>query len=484
MSRIAAVLGKDEDDLLATMVKRMVVRGPCKQVTVQGKDFCLGSLENPLPGDPPIETMVMDGYLHPPAKTETQVPEHSSEVESDLEDLHNSTSRTKVKVNGGEFAVAGKMAGSDLLAARDPLGVKPLYYAVGKEAIFAASEIKALLHMGSVPKALPPGSYLHREEGIVPYYKVPEVEENRSIGLTDAIDRLKSQLYDAVKEKTGDIPWGVYLSGGLDSSIVACLAAQAVNTPVKTFTVGIKNSEDVEKAREVSSLIGSEHHEYIYGEEEVLKVLEDVIFHLESFDCAYVRSSIPNFLAAKLARQKGLKLMLSGEGSDEIFAGYSYLKELSRKKEIRAELFKLVNGLHHTGLQRVDRMNAAHGLECRLPYLKPTLVEFVMTLPLEWKLSESSQHLKDKWILRKAFEDHLGYDLAWREKQQFDQGAGSSNLMERIADEFISDKEYYKEAVSGSAPVRNKEELLYYRIFRKHFPAEVIPLVGRWVSTA
>ncbi len=481
MSRIAAVMGKDDgDDFLRTMMERMVVRGPCTQVTVQGKGFCLGAIENPLPGEPPIETMVIDGYLYPPGQSDPEVLEEEPEPANDLEELHEDTSR----LDGGEYALAGKLAGSSLLAVRDPLGVKPLYFASDKDTIYAASEIKALLGVGTVPKALPPGSYLHKEAGIVPYYSIQDTKENRTVALEEAIESLKVQMFEAVREKTGDIPWGVYLSGGLDSSIVACLAAEATSTPVKTFTVGVKNSEDVDKAREVSHLIGSEHHEYTYGEDEVLAVLEEVIFHLESFDCAYVRSSIPNFLAAKLARQKGVKLMLSGEGSDEIFAGYSYLKKLSREKEIRAELFKLVNSLHHTGLQRVDRMNAAHGLECRLPYLKHSLVEFAMALPLEWKLCRSSHIIQDKWILRKAFEDRLGHELAWREKKQFDQGAGSCNMMEYIAEEHVSDSDYIKEAVNGGAPVRNKEELLYYRIFRKHFPAEVIPLVGRWVTTA
>ena len=479
MSRIAGVLGQEDDELLFKMINSMVVHGPCIKTTVQGEGFSFGSLENSPPENSQKQlSMVIDGYLSP----------HEEPADNNIEEQVNPSSvftnnNSSELSPEGEFAVAWKDK-KNYLIARDPFGVKPLYYTYKNNRLLVASEIKALAHFNTSIKEFPPGSCYEYNKGWSNYYSFNS-EENNYMEEDIIKQMLREQLKQAVREKIEEnLPWGVYLSGGLDSSVIAILAAEISNQPITTITVGIKGSEDVDRAREVSRIIGSNHHEYIYTEEEILDLLPEVIFHLESFDCAYLRSSIPNFLAAKIAREHNIKLMLSGEGADEIFAGYSYLKNITDKNKINIELHNLIKGLHHTGLQRVDRMNAAHGLECRLPFLKPSLVEFVMSLPVEWKLwHKSNGNLEDKWILRSAFEGDLGSELAWREKQQFDQGAGSNDMLEKIAEETISDKEFEKEAAEAPTPVRNKEELMYYRIFNKYFPLDVIPLVGRWVTT-
>ncbi|MFO8192503.1 MAG: asparagine synthase-related protein [Bacillota bacterium] len=384
----------------------------------------------------------------------------------------------------GEFALAFSDGNRSCLVARDPLGIKPLYYARKDDTLYIASEIKALIDLDSKIKEVPPGCYYDRKKGWVKYYHLPPLEGKNRLSLAEAEEKMRHLLALAVEERISGVEGlGVYLSGGLDSSVVAALAAEISEEPISTYTVGVQGSRDIEYAAMVADRIGSDQHFYTYGLDEMLEVLPDVIYHLESFDSAYVRSSIPNYIAAREAAADGRRVMLTGEGSDEMFAGYSYLKSLDSEEEITSEIEGFFRELSRTGLQRVDRMNAAHGLECRIPFLKLALLELVREFPLDWKLHEEKEEPVDKWILRRAFEKEIGTKVAWREKQQFDQGSGSAGMLEAVAEEEISDSEYAAEAEAAPVPVRNKEELYYFRIFRQFYPESVLPLVGRWKRT-
>ncbi len=386
----------------------------------------------------------------------------------------------------GEFSIACFGENENCLIARDPLGVKPLYYTEKEGSLYIAPEIKALVDLKSPIREAPPGSYYEKNKGSwVRYYHLPRAVINSKLSLEEAEEKIRQLLSLAVKERINGVEaLGIYLSGGLDSSVIAALAAGISPEQISTYTVGVKGSRDLEYASVVARRIGSKHHVYIYDLDEMLKVLPKVIYHLESFDCAYVRSSIPNFIAARFAASDGRKVMLTGEGSDEIFAGYSYLKSLGSEEEVTEEINGLLKTLSRTGLQRVDRMNSAHGLDCRVPFLKPALLELVQQFPLDWKLHDFKGELIDKWILRKAFVDELGARVAWREKEQFDQGSGSADLLAAVAEEAISDTEFTEETAQAPVPVRNKEELYYYRIFRSYYPESVLPLVGRWTKTS
>jgi asparagine synthase (glutamine-hydrolysing) len=331
---------------------------------------------------------------------------------------------------------------------------------------------------------VPPGSYYQEGRGWVKYYAFPAAGKI-DLSIDEAEKKMRCLLKLAVEERIEGVEnLGVYLSGGLDSSVIAALAAQIRSNPISTYTVGVKGSRDIDYAEDIAARIGSEHHSYTYDIDEMLSVLPDVIYHLESFDCAYVRSAIPNYIAASRAAADGRRVMLTGEGSDEMFAGYSYLKTLPSAQVIAAELEGIFKNLSRTGLQRVDRMNAAHGLECRVPFLKPSLLELVQQFPMDWKLHNLDSEPVDKWILRRAFEEELGAKVAWREKEQFDQGSGSAQMLEAVAEEAISDAEFAAESAAAPVSVRNKEELYYYRIFRNSFPEAVLPLVGRWSKTS
>ncbi|MFQ5638601.1 MAG: asparagine synthase-related protein [bacterium] len=291
-----------------------------------------------------------------------------------------------------------------------------------------------------------------------------------------AIARIQETLRRSVKKRLmSDVPIGVFLSGGLDSSIVAALMKEQIDE-LHSFSVGISDSPDLKTARIAAEHIGTIHHEYIYSEAEMTKVLSDVIYHLESYDPALVRSALPCYFVSKLASQY-VKVILSGEGSDELFAGYSYFNDYDDASALQRESIRIINGLHNLNLQRVDRMTMAHGLEGRVPFLDIEFIETVLSIDPLLKMYRTFGI--EKGLLRKAFEGMLPKEIVWRDKMEFAQGCGSSTVFQQKA-EYITEEELEK-AKSLGAPVSSKEELFYYDIFRRFFDHPVADkLVGRW----
>lgn len=485
MSGLVAIFGKkSEASDIEPLIERVKFRGISKNTQTKEDGYGLAVLNSSPDNNGSDLSAALDGYMVFSEEEGTVL--QGGEGETRFCDLFDKDGLSCFESIEGEFAIAYFNDEGGHIIARDPFGVKPLYYAKKDGTLYVAPEIKALLDLKVQIKEAPPGSYLDNQNGWVRYYKIPRILENKELNLEEAEEKMRHLLYLAVEERIlGVENLGIYLSGGLDSSVVAALAAEILSEPISTYTVGVKGSQDIEYASIVADRIGSTPHVYTYDLDEMLQVLPKVIYHLESFDCAYVRSSIPNYIAARFAARDGRKVMLTGEGSDEIFAGYSYLKTLGSEKEITAEIEGFLKNLSKTGLQRVDRMNSAHGLDCRVPFLKPALLELVQQFPLDWKLHDrDDDEPVDKWILRKAFVDELGSKVAWREKQQFDQGSGSSDMLTAVAEDAISDAEFARESEEAPVPVRNKEELYYYRLFRKHFPESVLPLVGRWTKTS
>ncbi len=479
---IAVYSDKGEDADLDPLIDRVRFRGTCREVETELNSCGLAVLSSSAYKGECDHSAALDGYMV--FSEEEGKVLHGSEGENRFCKLFDKEGLSCFENIEGEFAVAYFGENGDCLIARDPFGVKPLYYTKKAGVLYIAPEIKALIDLKSPIMEVPPGSYYDNGNGWIKYYEVPEVVKKHSLTLPEAEEKMRHLLYLAVEERIAGVEnLGVYLSGGLDSSVVAALAAEISEQEISTYTVGVKGSEDIEYASIVAERIGAKPHVYTYDLAEMLEVLPDVIYHLESFDCAYVRSAIPNFIAARYAASDGRRVMLTGEGSDEIFAGYSYLKTLESEKEIANEIEGFLKTLSRTGLQRVDRMNSAHGLDCRVPFLKPALLELVRQFPMQWKLHNREDEPVDKWILRKAFVDELGSKVAWREKQQFDQGSGSAEMLAAIAEEKISDAEYAEESARAPVAVRNKEELYYYRIFRSFYPESVLPLVGRWTKT-
>lgn len=375
----------------------------------------------------------------------------------------------------GMFALA-LWDGKDLFLARDRLGIKPLYYGYAADGtLYFASELKALRRACGEAQEFPAGSWFRTGEGFRRYYTVPG---RRGIvpdpgGVEGAVRRLRALLEAAVaKRLMADVPVGVFLSGGLDSSLVAAIARRLTAGPLHSFAVGTRGSLDLASARRVAAHLGTVHHEFVFDEEDVARALPDVIHHLESFDPALVRSAVATWFVSRLASEH-VKVVLMGEGADELFAGYEYLGGLP-DASLQGELVTLTGALHNTNLQRADRMTMAWSLEGRVPFLDRALVEFALEgVPPAWKLRPRGVRGEpaEKWILRLAAGADLPDEIAWRRKEKFSHGTGASALLARLAAGAVSDAEVRRTRLPGgrSAAV-SREEILYYRVYDEFFP--------------
>jgi asparagine synthase (glutamine-hydrolysing) len=270
---------------------------------------------------------------------------------------------------------------------------------------------------------------------------------------------------------------GVWLSGGVDSSVIAALARPFVDR-LYTFSAGIEGASDLEYARQVAEFIGAEHYEHIYKVEDMKRVLEKVIYHLESFDAPLVHSAISNYLVSELAANY-VPFVLSGEGGDELFAGYSYQKAYSNEIELTLSIQDAIASLHNTALQRVDRSATALRTGVAVPFLDPDVVRYALAIPARWKIRGPQE--MEKWPLRESLSDALPDGVIWRGKSKFWEGSGSGERMTNFAEGEISDEEFNAERDLGfEGRLNSKEELMYYCIFKEYF-GDSIPLaeVGR-----
>lgn len=346
---------------------------------------------------------------------------------------------------------------------RDMLGVKPLYYGFTEDGFLCfASEVKSLLVVTSKIYELLPGHKYDSENKLIPCCTIQRpgtIETNN--------EAIAKKLYEILFESTGRYikgeTAGVWLSGGLDSSIIAVVVKKLIKN-LHTFSIGLKNSPDIENARRVADHIKSEHHEIVVSFDQMITIIPDVIYYLESFDALLVRSSITNFIVAGIC-SKFVPVVFSGECSDELFAGYQYLKKIDLS-ELPDELLDIIGRLHNTALQRVDRSASAHGLVAQLPFANPEVVEYALKIPVEFKIKNGIE----KWILRKAFEGMLPESILNRTKAKFWEGAGIGEKILQYAEKQISDSEFENEyRLKNGWELISKEELFYYRIFREKF---------------
>jgi asparagine synthase (glutamine-hydrolysing) len=237
-----------------------------------------------------------------------------------------------------------------------------------------------------------------------------------------------------------------------------------VKDRLNTFVVGISGSGDLAASEDVAKHLGTVHHLYQYTFEEMLEALPEVIYHLESFDAALVRSAIPNYFLAKLASDH-VKVMLTGEGADELYAGYEYFYDFTEPEPLQEEMVEITGNLHNTNLQRADRMSMAYGLEARVPFLDTQFVDYSLSLPAYWKLHHQAG--TEKALLRQACRDLVPERILERPKKKFSDGAGSMDMLAAHADERISDEEFAWSRMAGDGvELRSKEEMYYYQIFR------------------
>ncbi len=444
MCGIAGIWGDVNESNVRSMIEAQRHRGPDGHgIHVHVNEGVLGhtrlAIMDPAQGQQPIlnedrsATLVANGmvYNHPQLRRQLGA-DHEFSSNSDSETILHMFEEHGLatpRLLDGMFAFAIS-EGNRLILARDRIGIKPLYYARqinadGSESLYFASEIKALTPYTQNIKEFPPGTLYDSESGFHTYYQVPN-QAPLNLDLEVHIRRVRETIEAAVKKRLlSDVPLGAFLSGGLDSSIIAAVAKRCM-PELHTFSVGIEGSRDIEAARRVADHIGSIHHEYIYSTAEVVENLPEIIYHLESFDQDLVRSAIPTWFCARMAADE-VKVILTGEGADELFAGYAYHKGITDHDTLHSELRRSVTRLHNINLQRVDRMTMRHAIEARVPFLDTDVIAMAQTVPSELKLKtgDNGQRI-EKWILRKAFEDLLPPEIVWRDKEQFDEGSGST----------------------------------------------------------
>ena len=378
--------------------------------------------------------------------------------------------------------------GENLFAARDLLGIKTLFYGRKNGRLYFASELKSLVETTDDVYEFPPGHYM---DGSGTLTRFAELPQNQPEILEDDLDKITATIRDIIQRSFNNrvdfnVLIGSLLSGGIDSSVIAWLASEAYmnkfgnDACLKTFALGVGESEDIKCARLMADHINSDHHELIVNLDQILGVLPEVIRCLESFDPSLVRSSVSNYLISKYAKEQGIEVLLSGEGGDEVFCGYLYLKEFPTE-ELFTRQMECIGFLHNNASLRLDRMNLCNSIRVVTPLISGELLNYAMTLPPEYKQKPDGDQKIEKWIFRKAFENVLPKEIVWRLKQEFSQGSGSADVLPAYFEETIKD-EALLETQKSFPMVRSKEELYYFQIFTKHFGSgRAVDTVGQWI---
>ncbi len=407
----------------------------------------------------------------------------------------------------GIFAFALYDSEKDVyLIARDEIGVIPLYQGWDKDGrYYVASELKSLEGHCTTIEEFPNGHYYYsKDEKPVRWYRrswesydavkdAPcATDDKGNIVSSEVISAVRKGLEDAVKAQLmSDVPYGVLLSGGLDSTVIAAITQKFAKKRVETgsikdawwpqlhsFAVGLEGSPDLVAARKAADYIGTVHHEIHFTIQEALDALEDVIYHIETYDITTVRASTPMYLLARAIKAMGIKMVLSGEGSDELFGGYLYFHKAPDAKEFHEELVRKMSKLHLYDCLRANKSLSAWGVEGRVPFLDKEFIDIAMGLnpkdKMNIKLDDGNQRI-EKWILRKAFEDILPPDICWRQKEQFSDGVGYSwiDTLKELTASKVSDAAFAQAAKRFPVNTpKTKEEYYYREIFSRLFPSD------------
>ena len=392
------------------------------------------------------------------------------------------------------------------LISRDEIGVIPLYQGWDKAGrYFVASELKALEGECVTIEEFPNGHYFYsKDEKPIRWYKRswesfdnvknnPRATDDKGeVVNPSVIEKVKTGLENAVRSQLmSDVPYGVLLSGGLDSSIIAAITQKYSKKRIETdskesawwpqlhsFAVGLEGSPDLIAAQKAADYIGTVHHEVHFTIQEALDALPDVIYHIETYDITTVRASTPMYLLARVIKSMGIKMVLSGEGSDELFGGYLYFHKAPNAQEFHEELVRKMSKLHLYDCLRANKSLMAWGVEGRVPFLDKDFIDIAMNLnpsdKMNIKLPDGKQRM-EKWVLRKAFEDMLPENICWRQKEQFSDGVGYNwiDTLKKMTEEKVSDAEFARrENRFPVNPPKTKEEYYYREIYSRLFPSD------------
>jgi len=441
--------------------------------------------------------LAANGEIYNHRELRSKFPDYPFQTESDCEvilALYQEKGHDFVDDMNGIFGFAVYDVEKDeYFIARDHMGIIPLYMGWDKDGTFyVASELKALESVCTKIELFPPGHYMSSSDGkLVKWYKrdwneYEAVKENET-----SITEVRQALEDAVhRQLMSDVPYGVLLSGGLDSSVTSAIAKKYSERRIETddkekawwpqlhsFSVGLDGSPDLVAAKKVADYIGTIHHEIKFTIQEGLDAIKDVIYNIETYDITTIRSSTPMYLMARVIKSMGIKMVLSGEGADEIFGGYLYFHKAPNAREFHEETVRKLDKLHMYDCLRANKSLMAWGIEGRVPFLDKEFIDVAMRINPKDKMINGER--MEKWVIRKAFEDMLPESVAWRQKEQFSDGVGYSwiDTLKDIVEQEVTDKQLAnaKFRFPIQTPI-NKEEFYYRSIFEQHFPSDTAAL--------
>ncbi|MFL2617973.1 MAG: asparagine synthase B [Flavobacteriaceae bacterium] len=497
---------KDSKDLrpqILDMSKKLRHRGPDWNGIFSNDNVILAherlAIVDPKSGKQPLYgvdgryVLAANGEIYNHKELRKLVPDYKFLTESDCEviiALYDKFGLEFVdKMNGIFGFVIYDSLENEYFVSRDHMGIIPLYVGWSSDEVFyVSSELKSLEGICDKIEIFPPGNYYSsKTKKYVSWYKRDWMNFENVKSNNTSIEDLKKGLEDAVhRQLMSDVPYGVLLSGGLDSSITSALAKKFSKNRIETddkseawypqlhsFSVGLEGSPDLKAAKLVSEHIGSIHHEITFTIQEGLDAIKDVIYHIETYDVTTVRASTPMYLMARVIKSMGIKMVLSGEGADEIFGGYLYFHKAPSAEEFHKETVRKLDKLYQYDCLRANKSLAAWGIEGRVPFLDKEFMDIAMRINPADKMINSER--MEKWVVRKAFEDYLPSEVAWRQKEQFSDGVGYSwiDSLKKLVDDQISDEEFSN--ASKRFPFQtpmNKEEYYYRSIFVEHFPSK------------
>ena len=507
MGGILAVIGKGKDpQLVKELSKRMSHRGADESdLHIMENGSILASERMSIidlhSGKQPIQGsknawMVHNGeiYNHQELR-EGILKQHTFKTKSDSEVIvhfYEEFGYDFCNLLDGDFAFI-VVDGDDYIAGRDPIGVKPLYYGLDERGrIYFSSEMKSIADQCKSFSTFPPGHYYTAKTGFVKYYE-PEYEEYENANQPLDLDLIRESLIEATRKRLmGKVTVGVLLSGGLDSSLTSAIASRLLagsKEKLQSFSIGLDaNSPDNVAARKAAEFLGTEHHEIYFTVEEGVEILEKLIYHIETYDIISVRSGVPMYLLAKAVKEKGIKVILSGEGADEVFGGHLYFRNAPSSEEFQKETIERVQKLFTADILRADKSTMAHSLEARVPFLDKDFLDVAIRIKTEEKQPKTYEAV-EKYILRKAFDTpenpYLPSEILWRQKEQFSDGVGYNwvdGLIEFCTSQ-VSDEQLAGAAIEFpyNSPT-TKEAYLYRSIFHKHYPqVSAAQTVRKWI---
>ncbi|XP_070031284.1 asparagine synthetase [glutamine-hydrolyzing] 2 isoform X1 [Nicotiana tomentosiformis] len=456
------------------------------------------AIVDPTSGDQPLynedKTIVVavNGEIYNHRELREKLKSHQFRTGSDCEviaHLYEDFGEDFVHMLDGMFSfVLLNTRDKSFIAARDAIGITPLYMGWGLDgSVWFSSEMKALSDdCERFVSFLPGHIYSSKNGGLRRWYNPPWYSETIPSTPYDHLVLRKAFEKAVVKRLMTDVPFGVLLSGGLDSSLVAAVAnryladteaARQWGSQLHTFCVGLKGSPDLKAAREVADYLGTRHHEFHFTVQEGIDALDEVIYHVETYDVTTIRASTPMFLMSRKIKSLGVKMVLSGEGSDEIFGGYLYFHKAPNKEEFHQETCRKIKALHLYDCLRANKSTSAWGVEARVPFLDKEFINVAMNIDPEWKMIRPDLGRIEKWVLRNAFDDdrnpYLPKHILYRQKEQFSDGVGYSWIdgLKDHASSLVSDSMLANASFIYPHNTPTTKEGYYYRtIFERYFP--------------